>query len=338
MGIKYLNSYIKQHTTNKSINKINLSSLYGKTIVIDTSIYLYRFLMDETLLENMYIMISSFRYYNITPIFIFDGKSPIEKSELIKKRLNDKNLAEKQYNHIKQTIQHVESTQSQRELYNTMKLLKKKFVRLKRTDYIKVIELIDAFGVTYIEANGEADALCAKLVIKKFAYACLSEDMDLFVYGCPRVLRYLSLINNTVVIYHLNNILQDLNLAFKEFKDICVLSGTDYHINVNNDNILNLYQILKYFELYKNSNDYNNIDFYEWVDANYKCIENIYKLYDISNMFLTKNITLKKNIILKKNKVKIKKQFNFEKIKEIMKPEGFIFLEEIRGEVASLTP
>ena len=46
----------------------------------------------------------------------------------------------------------------------------------------------------------EADELCAKLVVKK-AFACLSEDMDMFVYGCPKVLRYLSLLNETVVVY-----------------------------------------------------------------------------------------------------------------------------------------
>ena len=37
--------------------------------------------------------------------------------------------------------------------------------------------------------QGEADELCAKLVIKRYAYACLSEDMDLFVYGCNKIMR-----------------------------------------------------------------------------------------------------------------------------------------------------
>ena len=55
--------------------------------------------------------------------------------------------------------------------------------------------------------------------------------MDLFLYGCPRVLRYLSLINNTVIIYHLHSILNDIELTFNEFKEICVISGTDYNYN-----------------------------------------------------------------------------------------------------------
>jgi len=327
MGIKHLNSYIKEHANINSINKINLSSLYGKVIAIDTSIYLYKFLSEDALLENMYIMLTLFHYYNITPIFILDGKPPIEKLELIKQRSIDKNNAEKQYNNIKENLKYTESENNKTDLYKKMRTLKKNFIRLKRSDYNKVLELIDAFGASYIEATGEADILCAKLVIKNLAYACLSEDMDLFVYGCSRVLRYLSLINQTVILYDLNNILYDINLSLKEFKEICVISGTDYNINnINNDN-LNLYNIIKYFELYKSSKYYNIIDFYTWLDNNYNYIENIYKLYDTYNLFSTGNV------VLKKIKIKIKlenninmKKVNFDKVKELLKPEGFVFL------------
>ena len=39
----------------------------------------------------------------------------------------------------------------------------------------------------YYTAINEADELCASMVINGFAWACLSEDMDMFVYGCTRV-------------------------------------------------------------------------------------------------------------------------------------------------------
>ena len=59
----------------------------------------------------------------------------------------------------------------------------------------------------------------------------MSEDMDMFVYGCPKVLRYLSLLKSTVVIYDLKGILRTLKLTHNNFKQICVLSGTDYNNN-----------------------------------------------------------------------------------------------------------
>jgi len=127
MGIQYLNSYIKKNTNNGSIIKQNLSELYGKTIVVDTSIYLYRFLVDQGLIDNMYMMISLFKYYNITPLFIFDGKAPIEKNKLLEKRNNDKIIAEKKYNDIKNELKNTEQHSNHyEELYNEMTLLKKK--------------------------------------------------------------------------------------------------------------------------------------------------------------------------------------------------------------------
>jgi len=176
---------------------------------------------------------------------------------------------------------------------------------------------MDAFGVSYIEAEGEADELCARLVQKKFAYACLSEDMDMFVYGCPRVLRYLSLINETVILYSLDKILKDLKLSFEEFKEICILSGTDYNIITNNN--MNLYKTLNYFKQYKNSN--SDYDFYTWLDNTSNYINNIYELYNTYNMFECNSINLKQY-----NLHNLNKPVNKNMIEEIMKPEGFIFI------------
>ena len=69
------------------------------------------------------------------------------------------------------------------EIIESMVSLKKKFTKLKYSDIKKVKELISAFGFTYIQANCEADIICGKMVVKNIAYACLSEDMDMFLYG-----------------------------------------------------------------------------------------------------------------------------------------------------------
>lgn len=317
MGIQHLNSYMKRNTHPNSIKKHWLKELSGKVIVIDTSIYLYRFLAEECLLENMYTMIALFRGYKIKPIFVFDGKSPIEKYKLLAKRNDEKIVAENKYKKIKAQLSEIKIWDDlSTELYNDMMILKKKFIRLKRDDIIKVQNLMDAFGITYIEAEGEADILCAKIVQKKYAYACLSEDMDLFVYGCPKVLRYLSLINETVVLYSLNNILEDLDITFKEFKEICIISGTDYNI----DNKTNLYKTIDLFKQFKKSNV--STDFYTWIDNTTDYISNLYELYNIYHMFQTDSINLKQ---YKLNYTV--KQINKSRIEEIMKPEGFIFIK-----------
>ena len=181
MGIKHLNKYL-QDTCNESIKKIHISSLSGKKIVIDTSIYLYRFVGDGCLLENFYLMISIFRQYNIIPLFIFDGKPPKEKDELLKQRKMEKKEAELKYKILEdKLINNIDADINIVEIKENMDVLKKQFIRINHKDIENVKTLIKAYGVSYIEATGEADKLCAKMVCKHKAYACLSEDMDLFV-------------------------------------------------------------------------------------------------------------------------------------------------------------
>ena len=62
MGIKYLNSYL-QRNCRDAITCVSLEHLSGKKIVVDTSIYMYKYEADGLLLENMYLLISIFRYY-----------------------------------------------------------------------------------------------------------------------------------------------------------------------------------------------------------------------------------------------------------------------------------
>ena len=78
MGIKYLNKYLQTNCSN-SIKQVSLNDLRDKKIVIDTSIYLYRFLGENTLLENFYLMISIFREYNIIPLFVSADQQKIDR-------------------------------------------------------------------------------------------------------------------------------------------------------------------------------------------------------------------------------------------------------------------
>lgn len=163
-------------------------------------------------------------------------------------------------------------------MINHMDLLKRKFVNITKTDFDNVKKLIVAYGAVYYDAPGEADELCALLTIKGKVWACLSEDMDMFVYGCPRVIRYLSLLNHTAVLYEQKGILENLGLTQKELREICVISGTDYNIynNENNDNnrgLPTLYNTLKHFKKYKKSDksvNSNNTDKIESKENNEK--------------------------------------------------------------------
>ena len=228
-----------------------------------------------------------FRHYNIIPIFIFDGKPPLEKKALLIKRKEDRQEALEEYNKLQNQLKNSEDSLKQ-DILSSIEQLKKQIVQINKDKIDKVKKLIRAYGATYFDAPGEADVLCALLVIKKKVWACLSEDMDLFVYGCTRVLRYFSLIGHTVVLYYMKGILEELNMTQKEFKEICILSGTDYNINANGHTIRdndknNFHLTLKHFRKYQDIK--SNLEFYDWLNENTNYISDKDLLQKINNMF-----------------------------------------------------
>ncbi len=383
MGIHMLNRFI-QYNCPDSLSCIPLSSLSGKKIAVDISIYLYKYLSENALLENLYLMISIFRHHNIIPIFVFDGKPPIEKNETIELRKKHKKNAYDEYNKLKKLLDEVEtettstdidtgtgtgtgtgtdglkkentirveidedtfieiSSTNEEELRNTMKQLKKKFIMLKKKHIQDVKTLLQAYGMTYYESPGEADILCANLVSKNIVYACLSEDTDMFVYGCSRVLRYLSLTSSTVILYDFQNILKTLDSTLEEFKQFSIMFGCDYlrqpkeeknkiantHTHTTPTNIFTAYKL---FKRYKTSAGYIECgDFYNWTnDDQDNNIENCYlrefiekarkiiKLFDISSY---DNLQLY-------DKIKImNSQINRVELVKIMEKENFIFVK-----------
>ena len=322
MGIKHLNRFLKEGASS-SLKFVNLSQLSGKKIAVDISIYMYRYASDDSLIENIYLMLSIFRHYNIIPIFIFDGKPPAEKKELLIKRREDKKDATEEYNSIKNILDNNKNMDDfeKQDLINTMDILKRKIVNIRKNDIENVKELIRAYGGTYFDAPGEADELCAMLTIKEKVWACLSEDMDMFVYGCPRVIRYLSLLNHTAVLYDMNDILKNLDITQKEFREICILSGTDYNILDTNSNSPTLYSTLKHFKKYHTEK--SNLDFYDWLIErsdyikNIELLKKIYSMFDLSNNNCS--ITIFQNITI------INGPINKNIIINILKTDGFIF-------------
>ena len=220
MGLRGLNRFLRANCQ-RNIRQISLWELKGKTIVIDASIYMYRFQGDGGLIEGMYQMIALLRHNNITPIFVFDGKPPPEKRDILEKRKQDKIEAEKKFKEIKRQIATSCDEDDVADLEAEADQLRRQFVRITSGDIADVKKLLEIMGISYYESEGESDGICARMVQKKIAFACLSEDMDMFVYGCPRVLRYLSLLKSSVVLYDLRGIISTLKLQFNEFRDIC---------------------------------------------------------------------------------------------------------------------
>lgn len=296
MGVRNLNRCLKRKCSAASIRAMKLEELRGKTIAVDISIYMYKFEQFNSLLENMYVMLALFEKHGIRPCFVFDGKPPPEKQEILNARKQEREQAYQNYAELSQQLQDIETgdadaddvdlifqmdpepesdppaaaagastgelegagvvdaagadavdvvgadggdedadadAESKKQtILSDMEKLKKQMVRITKTKVDAVKSLLTAYGAAHMTAEGEADELCASLVVYGKAWACISEDMDLFVYGCPRVLRYFSLVHQTAVLYDLALMLNDLQMTHTEFREICILAGTDYSVSL----------------------------------------------------------------------------------------------------------
>lgn len=317
MGIKNLNRFLYENCTKKSIKKIHLNQLVNKTIAIDTSIYLYKYSSEDLLMENMYLLISILKHYKITPLFVFDGKPPPEKRDLLKQRRLEKKDAEEKYKMLQNADQTNEKTKVE------MEKLKRMFVRISYEEIKKVKMLMDAYGVTYYDAPGEADHLCAFLVKYGKAWGCISDDMDMFVYSCKNVVRNISLLNHTATLYDTTQILKDLEMSEQIFCEIMVLSGTDYNIHSKTslkETIRWYYEYMKY----KDSVDYitQKQSFYVWLIKNTRYITDYKTLLDAYKMFTCNNCEEFEHW----RKLEfVDKPTHYSQIRDIMEEEGFVF-------------
>ena len=253
MGVKGLlkflstNTYINNDETNSCIQHIRFNDLREKTIVVDASIYMYRFKQEGDLAEMMYHFISLMRHYKVKLIFIFDGKPPEDKMDIIQSRQTARQVAKTNYDSQKiQQDKLVELLELEyiskkpdplriKSYKNMISRLEFKIesnrrnsITLQYTDLELVKRMLDMMGIYHTTPDQEADSLCARFVTSGIAYACLTEDTDLFVYGCDRIVRGLDIFSKTMVLYSTKSIYKSMGVSLEEFQSICFLSGTDY--------------------------------------------------------------------------------------------------------------
>jgi 5'-3' exonuclease len=255
MGIKKLNGYLNSNCSKNSIHKIHIQNLVGKSIVIDTSIYLYKYLQEENFLDSFRELIKLFLDNDVHPIFVFDGKCPSAKKKLQKIRKEEKIITEKEF-----TTEIANSSEG------------KKVVRVEYKNLVDLKNLMSEYNVEVVQAEWEADEICVSYMKNRKAWACLSDDMDMLVHGCERVIREFSTQSKKGVLYLLPSILKDLKFSMKSFREIMVLSGTDYNLVPSSD--VSLYNTLKLYNKYISSKGSYGMCFYEWLLMNTTYIKN----------------------------------------------------------------
>jgi len=252
MGIKGLTQLIKKNSPG-SIKHNALYTMKDKRIAIDTSIFLYKSLMNVrskgdylrntdgkvvSHIQGLYYKTNQLLTLGITPIYIFDGKPPQEKRDCIKARV-------KKAEECKVKMENTENSEEK-------KILEKGTIRMKKEYIDDLKHLFSLMGVSYIHADGEAEAYASELCRLGFVDAVMTEDMDTLSYGCPQMIRGCidkSIKRSDVVtVFDFKKIIEDLKLTHDEFIDMCILCGCDYCPTIPK---VGPVRALKYIQKYK---------------------------------------------------------------------------------------
>jgi len=260
---------------------------------------------------------------NITLLFVFDGKPNHLKRDLILTRSQRKITASNKYLELEEEYDKHGDTMSEPEksqIKYKMGEYKKRSIRVTKDDISKVKLLMDSLGVFYCDAPEEADVVCSYYVERGYAWACVSDDMDMFAYGCPRVIREWNILKSSATFYDLQNITQDINIPLQNLRSVLLLLRNDYC-----KESIHLETAVHWFSEYY-SRRINNISFYEWLlDEKRVTPSRITELMEISELYeIPEKIVLKKYIMSATpcNPSNI----NWVQLKKLLEPCGFVFI------------
>ena len=287
MGIKNLHKFLTTVIQKSNgIKEVHFSELQDKVIAVDVSIYIYQFAsaikssMDDmktsdgkitTHIQGILSKTLGMLKKKIKPIFVFDGKPPQLKMNVLENRQDNKLIAKDKIDVInKQIDDSVDDAEIT--LLNEAKVkLLKQSVNVSRKQMEECKEIIRLLGMPIIESKEEADPQCAWLVKNNLAFAVASEDMDILTFGTTRLIRKLSA-KDHVTEYNLPIILEELGLNQEEFIDLCILLGCDYTDTIEGIGPKKAYDLIK---------KYRSIDKIITDDKNF--INKKYKLPDNFN-------------------------------------------------------
>ncbi|KAG6460615.1 hypothetical protein O3G_MSEX012100 [Manduca sexta] len=234
MGILGLSKLIADIAP-QAVKEMEIKNYFGRKIAIDASMSLYQFLIavrsegaqlvsvdGETTSHLMGTFYRSIRLIEngIKPVYVFDGKPPEMKSHQLNKRAERREEAEKELQKATEA-----GDQASIEKFN------RRLVKVTRHHSEEAKELLKLMGIPVVDAPCEAEAQCAALVKSGKVFAAATEDMDALTFGAPVLLRHLTFSEARkmpVQEFHLDHVLQGLELNHDEFIDLCILLGCDY--------------------------------------------------------------------------------------------------------------
>ncbi|KAF9429972.1 Rad2 nuclease [Podila epigama] len=217
----------------KSIEKqVHLKQYAGMTLAVDGYVWLHKgafscaqelCLGQPTQKYVIYFMrqIEMFKFFGVKPYVVFDGGYLPSKAATEDERLSRREESKKQ------AMELLKAGKSKQALEQF-----RKCVDVTPEMAHAVIQALKAANVDYVVAPYEADAQLAYLEKCGIVDGIVTEDSDLIVFGCKRMIFKLDKFGAGIEILHDNlRMVQEVSFhdwSMTEIRHMCILSGCDY--------------------------------------------------------------------------------------------------------------
>lgn len=225
-------------------NNISFSDLKGKIIAVDAYNAIYQFLSSIRQPDGTPLMDSQQRvtshlsglfYRNVALlsegiklIYVFDGEYHELKGKTHQIRGDVKAQAREKYREAEEE-----------EDFEAMGKYAYGFTKLTTEMKEESKKLLEAMGIPCVQAPGEGEMQCAKIVQDGEAWAVASQDYDTLVVGGKRLIQNLTLarkkktvsgyVDIAPEIISLEDTLQNLGIDIDQFISLAILVGTDFN-------------------------------------------------------------------------------------------------------------
>lgn len=277
MGIHDLTKFLRKNCPQVFV-EAHLSNFQYQKGAIDISLYIFKYytIFGPGAWINAFLnLIRCFRRNNIHTCFIYDTKAPEEKQEERERRREKRDKLDAKIDDLivalekakmtgeidqilKDLIKDDDSVQRKRllqtkksfnieEIEEQVERIKKQSVKLTSEDYAISKKVFDLLGIPYFQAPVEAETTCSDLCIRGKVDFAITEDSDVFAYGCKFVFTKINTSTDTCVCIKYEDILNALELSKEQFLDFCIMCGTDYNKNMKNIGPEKSFKLLKQF-------------------------------------------------------------------------------------------
>ena len=240
MGIKNLNSVIKQ-----SMKTITFDKLKYSKIGVDFSLFLYRLIYNNNNpIECFLRQINLFFRHHILPVYVIDGDAPYEKRNVLDKRAQKRQKIYDNIAHLLEIKSHNNSPNTSSKINSELTKLERRCVIFSQTEIQDLLYFFEILGIPVIRENEEADFILAKLSAANKIDYILSDDSDVLAFGAKKVLKNFCITDEKCELYAQESILEILGISLHKFVDICILCGCDYTTKIRNMNCAISFQLI----------------------------------------------------------------------------------------------